>query len=75
MTTLGRRIEPKPPSTTAVASTYLSETVPYLLFSIPRQQSMLTVRKKHFPVHTVLVDNQSLQSKLDSTIEGRVFMH
>lgn len=66
MATLGRRIEPKP------LTTSMSETVPLLLVPVARQPAV-TASTQFIP-HTIFVDAQSIQANMDSNREGNNYL-
>uniref|UniRef100_A0A915PTX6 Uncharacterized protein n=1 Tax=Setaria digitata TaxID=48799 RepID=A0A915PTX6_9BILA len=61
MTTLGRRIEPKPPVTD------ISEAIPLLLVPVARQPAVAVPTQ--FIPRTIFIDAQSLQANMDSNRE------
>lgn len=64
MTTLGRRIEPKP------STTNVSEAIPLLLVPVIRQPTVAIPTQ--FIPRTIFVDAQSLQANMDSNREGKL---
>lgn len=62
MTTLGRRIEPKP------STTNVCEAIPFLLVPVVRQPAVAIPTQ--FIPRTIFVDGQSLQANMDSNREG-----